>query len=199
MTKRIRVLVCMGALLLLSACSVKPVTVYKYLLAEPQLQERQQVLVAPITLGKVQVAPYLNGHALIVQQSDYQLVETQQHRWAERLTLQLERQLRQGLEQLHPQQPWFFHESLGSLPQSRYVLEVLIDDFHFVAQNKAMIGGQWLLRDRTQNRLYSGRLRQEASLEGSGYEHGVAVLSQLWHGVLLDITQELEQIVAQGE
>ncbi|RUO37844.1 hypothetical protein CWE15_11195 [Aliidiomarina taiwanensis] len=181
---------------LLSSCASHTPKVHYYLLTEPSYTAQPVSAAAPVAIGVVSLADYLGGTGLVVEQAGAEIVLTRQHRWAEALDRQLQRQLRQGLGQLYPGAAWRLHsQQVGTY----YRLDVLVDAFQITADNTARVDIQWYIQHRGQGVIHTARLEHRLPLTGEGYGAAVAALSEAWHHVLQQMAADVQAHVLKQE
>jgi len=165
---------------LMSGCSSSVQTIQYYQLPNipphHATQAEQRLVVEP-----VQVAAFLNTNALVFQQSEVELVPTQQHQWAEPLAQQLTRNLQASLSQLLPG----YQVSTVALSPQDLRLTVQVSQFQISADHQVLIGAQVYL-------LSAQGLKQQSvqltlPLSDDGYPAAVTTLGMGW-------TQLAEQI-----
>lgn len=189
-----------GALmvLLLSACASNPPEIRNYLLAEPDFEPANSELTIEAVLGTIRLADFISGTGLAVEAGNREVTTTRQHRWAERLEGQLERQLRQGMSELFPRAQWVPLVNASSIKNRKYRLDLYVDAFHITPTNNVRVRVQWFLRDIPQQQLQTGVFDITEPLQGTGYGNAVVALSSAWHQVLMSISEQV-QAAAQAE
>lgn len=183
-------------LFMLTGCAVKAPDIQYFLLSEPTfeaveitaLEDTPKVQVA---IGSVSVADFLAGSGLVVEQVNFGLTKTNQHRWAERLDQQIARQVRTGLNQRYPQIQWIPLAHAGNVRLMDYRLDFQLDSFHLTAQHEAKVRIHWFLRTTQDKVVYSGTVEQQQALSRTGYTEAVYQLNQAWHQALETLTQEV--------
>lgn len=176
----------------LGGCSSAPPPTQRYLLTEPALDVRQgsaaeQRLYA---VGEVQLSQFLSGAGLVYKLDENRIHEARQHRWAEPLTVQLRRQLRQGMQQQLAHSRWLpFSDSRGLATD--YQLDLQIEAFHITHEGEVKVAGQWQLRDEERTLIVDGSFSQQGALTEDGYAEAVSALSQAWHNSMVEIADDL--------
>lgn len=187
-----RFLAIMLTLAVLGACSSAPPTTQRYLLTEPTMGARQNPRGEQrlYSVGDVQVSQFLRGDGLVYKLDENRIHEARQHRWAEPLTVQLRRQLRQGMQQQLTHTRWLpFGGSRGV--ETDYQLDLQIEAFNINHQGEVKVAGKWQLRDEERTLITNGSFSQHRALTEDGYAAAVSALSQAWHSSMADIADDL--------
>lgn len=176
----------------LGACSSAPPPTQRYLLTEPALDAQQtsagqQRLYA---VGDVQLSQFLSGAGLVYKLDENRIHEARQHRWAEPLTVQLRRQLRQGMQQQLIHTRWLPFSGSRELATD-YQLDLQIEAFHINHHGEIKVAGQWQLRDEDRTLMTDGSFSQQRALTEDGYAAAVSALSQAWHHTMVEIAGDL--------
>lgn len=182
-----------GALLLsLAACSSQSgPTVHNYLLQPPGLSAVPTQVSKIIVVGNVDMSPFLAGSGVVQQREVNEVFEARYHRWAEPLSAQLQRQLRQALQQQLPDSTWLSLQGSAHLRSLDYRLDMQVDQFHLKLDGTAAVSGQWQLRDAAQGFVAAGDFSQSESLAADGYTALVEALQRAWHRALEDVASDL--------
>jgi len=137
-------------ILLIAGCSSNPAPSLKqYLLrAEAPVQftsqDTRQGLVTTISLGKVAVAPYIDGLGLVLEKGDGQVHIARDHQWAEPLRLSLRSFLSNKISEGFGQPIRAY--SYGSKDLSRRI-DVRIDELHGTNNGEAKLVAFWAVID----------------------------------------------------
>lgn len=182
--------------LFLTACVSNPPEVRYFLLAEPNFESQNNELTTQIALGSIRLAEFISGSGLVLQQSATEITTTRQHRWAERLDRQLERQFRQGMSQLFPNSQWVPLASAGSVRNMNYRIDLYVDAFHITSANTARVRVQWFLRDANEVQLITDAVEYSVRLDGEGYANAVMALGLAWHQVLVNMGEHVQTEVS---
>ncbi len=154
-----------AVLLMLSACS-GPAALHYYQLAPVPASTRLHSAAATFYVAPVQVASYLNGRGLVLQQSDVELNMARQHLWAEPLDQQVQRQLRELLAAALP------YTAALSMQPDTIVVSVQLDRFHGTADGYAVLSGRYQLNTQTGSEPFTIRV----PLAADGYPALVTAL-----------------------
>lgn len=176
---------CLLALLLLPmACARAPADVELYLLPAPTIPQTAAPSAATLLLADLRLAAFLDGAGLVLQTGDVNLHAARNHRWAEALALQLQRSLRQGLQQ---QLGILVVEAApGRTSNDSLQLSIDVDAFHGERNGSARVAGRWLLQ-RQGKVLASANFDQHVTLATDGYPALVRALGQGWNEVIAEI------------
>ncbi|SEK30632.1 PqiC family protein [Halomonas daqiaonensis] len=140
-----------------------------------------------------QLARFLDVEGIVYQLDDITLVEAREHRWAEPLSNQLERGLRDRLAaSLADTRVVLAEGERGDA--DGYRLQVDIDRFQGRANGLAVAGGRWQLRDGDGELLAVKNFTVENKLEADGYPALVRALSRSWDGVADEIAAEIKRL-----
>jgi uncharacterized lipoprotein YmbA len=144
-------------------------------------QERQLVV-----LQSLQLAPYLNQQGIAFQQSPTELSLAKQHLWADDLTSQLQRHLRQSIAS---QSTDWVLLPLGA--RASVQLSIQLDRFVGTAEGYALLSGEYQLKKNTH--VVTERFYIEQPLQRDGYPALVEALAEGWQQLSMTIVQQLEQ------
>lgn len=178
----------LATLLLFGACagSNPPLATTRYLLPQDALVARARsaavdVATGPVlVLGPVQVADYLDTEGLVLQLDDITLNAALAARWAEPLARQLQRGLRQRLQNRLPELTVLD----GSAPsRGGAQLRVEVVRFHGTHTGTAVAAGQWQWRDAAGALLDQQAFEVEVALDVDGYPALVRALGRAWDQV----------------
>ena len=173
----------LGAMLmLLAGCSSSQQPLSYYQLPAAPLYSKQDVTLAQeLYVEPVQLASFLNGRGLVLQQSDVELVVARQHLWAEPLTQQLQRQL---TDRLAPQLTDYVAVLQPGSNTVRVALQ--LDGFHALAEGYAIVSGRFAVSAQPGSQPFNIRI----ALADDGYPALVQALGQA-------VQQLSQQIAAQ--
>ena len=174
----------LGAMLmLLAGCSSSQQPLSYYQLPAAPLYSKQDVTLAQeLYVEPVQLASFLNGRGLVLQQSDVELVVARQHLWAEPLTQQLQRQL---TDRLAPQLTDYVVILQPGSNTVRVALQ--LDGFHALAEGYAIVSGRFAISQRKGTETFSIRV----ALTEDGYPALVAALAEGLQQLSQQIAQQL--------
>ncbi|MFO8045252.1 MAG: ABC-type transport auxiliary lipoprotein family protein [Halomonas sp.] len=145
-----------------------------------------------LLLSPPRLAHYLDVDGLVMQVDDITLVEARGHQWAEALGRQLERGLRLRLAARLPDTRVMRDEAGVSEPDA-LALRLEIDRFQGRHDGRAVIGGQWQLRDAKGSLLAMDSLRVEAELDDDGYPALVRALGRGWDSAADELAEALRR------
>lgn len=140
-----------------------------------------------LVLNDVQVARYLNGQGIILQRDDIVLHQASSHLWAEDLSRQLSRGLRQRLAN-HLHDTRVLRE--GSTSDALH-LRVDVEQFQGRDDGMAVAGGHWQVRAADGELLVFESFKAEVALEQDGYPALVRALGRSWDKVAEDIAARI--------
>lgn len=178
--KRIFVLL---ILLSFTACTKPPSTVVYYQLAAIANVEAKPALTDEIYLAPIQVAPYLNGSGLVVQQSAVAFAVSRQHLWVDALQQQLQRQLTEYWLKRFPEQ-----RLLQQPVSGRSSIQLEIDRFYADASGMAQLSGHYRFSNADGEHIKAFQFR--VPLTEDGYPAMVAALSEAWHQLLIELSSQ---------
>ncbi|MCC5855277.1 MAG: membrane integrity-associated transporter subunit PqiC [Idiomarina sp.] len=178
----------------LAGCASKPVETHQYLLPAPAFEVADRAFDGRVAIGSVRVAEFLTGTSMIVETLNNELFATRQHRWADRLSEQLERQVRQGLHQRFPESQWVPLLSTGYLRVMDYRLDLHVDAFQMSSTGEAHVRVQWHVRDASQEFVTSGVIEERSELAQDGYPAMVDALGAAWHAVLRQLGDAIAEL-----
>ncbi|MCH8537093.1 MAG: ABC-type transport auxiliary lipoprotein family protein [Alkalimonas sp.] len=145
------------------------------------VKERQLVV-----LQSLQLAPYLNQQGIAFQQSPTELSLAKQHLWADDLTSQLQRHLRQSIASQSA--GWAL---LPTGAKASVQLSIQLDRFVGTAEGYALLSGEYQLKKN--DRVVTQRFLLEQPLLQDGYPALVEALAEGWQQLAANIVQQLEQ------
>lgn len=184
-------LLCLG----LVGCASTQTAVSRYalpLMPSPTVENQGEGAARTLTLDPIRITRYLNGEGIVMQLSDIEVQQARHHLWAETLSRQLERNLRYYLGQAL-QDTRVVHEAprSGAVDALRVRLEV--EDFQGRYDGKAVVAGQWQVRDGSGALISRQRFKVERSLEADGYPALVRSLAEAWRQVAADLATAIAQ------
>jgi len=178
--------------LLLTACTAAPpLASERYLLPEPAPRARSQESAGQVLLlRQVQVADYLDVEGIVLQLDDITLNAARTQRWAEPLPRQLQRGLRQRLQ----------NELLnlivldGAAPASSILqLRIDITRFHGTHRGTAVGAGLWQLHNAQGALLDQREFTVELPLPADGYPALVRTLGRTLDELALQLAATLQR------
>jgi uncharacterized protein len=181
-------------LLLLTACTAAPPqTSERYLLPEPAPLGRattSQENAVQLVLRPVQVANYLDVEGIVLQLDDITLNAARTQRWAEPLPRQLQRGLRQRLQNGLPGLTVLD----GNTPTSA-ILQLRIDftRFHGTHRGTAVAAGLWQLQNAQGVLMDQREFSVELRLPADGYPTLVRTLGATLDELALQLAATLQQ------
>lgn len=162
---------------LLTACARQPVENHRYFLPKADLtQPAGKPAARLLQISNVQLADFLNGGGLVLQLDDITLNQAKNHLWADDLRQQINRALRDRLNQ---QQQAF--TVVGPQTDADLRLSLVIDAFHGRQDGLALTSGQWQLHTAEGERIQLQNFHLQTELREPGYPALVRAL-----GVNLD-------------
>ena len=175
----------------LVGCASEPPQIRHFVLTEPAFTLPESNANIRVAVGSIRLAEFLSGSSLVVEEAPNEMRLTRQHRWADRLEQQIERQFRQGMSQLMPNSQWVPLLSTGYLRTMDYRIDFYVDAFHLNNEGQARVRVQWFLRNTDEHFIQSGIADQQVAVEGSDYANLVSALSTAWHQALRDIATQI--------
>ncbi|MDN5850495.1 MAG: ABC-type transport auxiliary lipoprotein family protein [Nitrococcus sp.] len=183
----------LATLMFLSGCAgTPPVFEQRYLLpitavpvAPPEDAARR------LSIEPLRLAPFLQSDGIVMQTGAVTIHQGSNHLWAEDLSTQLQRMLRQELARKlrHVRLLDDGDPTPAAGPLRR--LEVEVDAFHGRYDGMAVVAGQWWLRDGEGRLLTSRPFLIEQPLQADGYQALVKSLAAAWQSVTGEIAQAL--------
>ncbi|SDO00795.1 hypothetical protein SAMN04487957_10329 [Halomonas shengliensis] len=135
-----------------------------------------------LRLAPPRLAHYLDVEGIVMQVDDITLVEAKGYQWAEALSAQLQRGLRDRLAARLPDTRVVL-ERPGQAEGDSLRLALEIDRFQGRHDGLAVIGGRWRLEDADGSLLAMEGLAAEVALAADGYPALVRALGQGWDRV----------------
>lgn len=178
--------------LLSVGCAIAPtLTAEEYLLTGRTESPRQQVEtdIKAIQVQPVNVADFLNGDQMVIEEDGGQIRRTHQHLWAAPLAAQLRRITRIQLASRLPGIHW--HEAAMPAEKHRACLLIRVDAFQVTASGYADIRGYWRLSSATGSLLAHDRFDRQRALTHSGYPAMVKALNKSWGEIVADLAREM--------
>lgn len=178
-----------SAVLLLTACAGgnPPLAVTHYLLPEDG-RKAGAATAAPapqvLVLRQLQLADYLDTGGLVLQLDDITLNAAVSQRWADPLGQQLQRGLRQRLQNRLPGTTLL---DATAPTREGLQLRVEVNRFHGSHTGAAVAGGQWQLRDTGGVLLAQQSFDVALPLANDGYPALVRALGSAWDQVADEI------------
>lgn len=182
----------LACLLCLSACSSPSALKYYQLPAVATQSGVDDNRAGLLYVAPVQVASYLNGRGLVLQLSDVELHMARQHLWAEPLTTQVQRQLRERLSTNTN-----YRVLLSPVAQA-VELTVQLERFHGTADGEAVIGGRYQLSRQSASKTFNFTV----PLNADGYAALTAALAlgleQLSRQIGADLAENNKTSIVDG-
>ncbi|WP_245392126.1 PqiC family protein [Salinicola halophyticus] len=140
-----------------------------------------------LAVSPVEVASYLDQEGIVMQTSDIELAAANQNLWAEELSHQLTRRLRQSLTANLPGMTVLSAAQSGSDAQR---LTLSVDQFQGRYDGQAVASGEWQLHDG--NRLVAQHhFDVTQPLSDDGYPALVRTLGTVWDQVGQQVADEI--------
>lgn len=187
-----RMLVLLPLLSWLAGCASSPASTERYTLPAPPASGVAEKASPQRTLvvDDVQVARYLSGQGIILQRDDVTLHQASSHLWAEDLSRQLSRGLRQRLDnQLPATRVLSAGGASGALQ-----LRVDVNQFQGHYNGTAVTSGHWQLRAAEGELLVFEPFSAEVALEQDGYPALVRALGRSWDKVAAGIAARIDAL-----
>ena len=143
-----------------------------------------------LVIEGVQVANYLSSQGIVLQQSDVMLHQASSHLWAEDLSRQLGRGLRQRLAERLPDTR-VIH---GGNASDAWHLRVEVDEFQGRHDGMAVAGGRWQLHDAEGDLLTVEPFSASVPLDSDGYPALVRALGRSWDQVAADMAERIRTL-----
>ena len=173
----------------LLACGSAPVKTQYYQLpyvdVEPATHEAAKER-QPVVLQSLQLAPYLKQRGIAFQQSSTELILAKQHLWADDLTFQLQRHLRQSVA--NQSADWVL---LPIGTKAEVQLSIQLDRFVGTNKGYALVSGEYQLQKN--DCVMTERFLIEQPLLQDGYPALVEALAEGWQQLADTLLQRLEQ------
>ncbi|ERS83435.1 MULTISPECIES: PqiC family protein [unclassified Halomonas] len=150
-----------------------------------------------LRLAPPRLAHYLDVEGIVMQVDDITLVEANGHQWAEALSAQLQRGLRDRLAARLPDTRVVL-ERPGQAEGDSLRLALEIDRFQGRHDGLAVIGGRWRLEDADGTLLAMQGLAAEMALAADGYPALVRALGQGWDAVADELATAIRRTRPQG-
>jgi len=175
--------------ILLTACVSQPVTQTNFYTlpvtqaSEPVVSDKT-VFIKPIIL-----ADFLSNNGVVLQLDDITIHSAQYHQWAEPLTDQLSRALR---DRLQAAQSNYRIVNLPSFAkQSTYQLQLEFDQFQGRFDGKAVTTGQWQLMNIAGETLKTQRFSLTQDLPAEGYPVLIRALATNLDKLAAEVAKQL--------
>lgn len=145
-----------------------------------------------LVVEPIRMASYLNSEGIVMQLSDIEVLQARNHLWAESLGRQLERSLRQQLSAALPNTRVLTEARAAGDEPLR--LRIDLDQFQGRYDGRAVVSGQWQVRNGQGEILSQDSFSVERVLESDGYPALVRSLAQAWNEVAGIIAEDLAQL-----
>lgn len=164
-------------MVLLAGCATQTVDNHRYFLPQIDLTKPAGEPSARfLQISDVQLADFLSGGGLVLQLDDITLNQAKNHLWADDLRQQINRALRDRLNQRQQQ-----FTVVGPQTAADLRLSLVIDAFHGRHDGLALTSGQWQLHTAEGERIQLQNFDLQTQLSEPGYPALVRAL-----GVNLD-------------
>ncbi len=188
--KPILTLAFIGALL--CACTSQPAKVAHYTLPiDSMASEQQDAQPVFVELG-IETGGYLSSPGIVYQTSELEIESAYAHRWADSLTAQLRRTLKDRL--LDSYGGYRFVDRMSGNPHKAYHVHIALDRFQGHYDGSAIVSGQWIIRDAANEYLAGDQFHVKTPLETDGYPALVRSLAQGWQSVIDEIATRLSDL-----
>ena len=178
------------SLLALSACATQTTKTLYYTLPivkatamEPQ--PTKQLILAPIEL-----ADFLQQPGIVLQLDDISIHAAQHHQWADSLSSQLKRSLRDHL-QAESTQYRVMSSTIAAKSASAYILQIAFDQFQGRFDGQAVVSGQWQLLTSQGELVKMERFTLTEALPAEGYPALVRTLASTIETLSSSIAKQL--------
>lgn len=154
---------------ILAACATTTAPPQEYLLRPPfEAAAVTGEQPAGITLGRVQVAPYLDQRGIVLETGEHRIEVARDHLWAEPLSQSLRQMLRSGLERASDRS---VVDAQRTSADGGVVIDVNVDRLHGSLQGEVVLDAGWLLRDASTGRVLGRyRLARSTLTDRPGYD-----------------------------
>ncbi len=178
------------AFLLILGCAKQTVEKQHYFLPVTDVTEQSSDSLRPLLkVSEVQLSDFLDSDGLVLQLDDITLNQAKNHVWAEDLHRQIDRGLRQRLNQQQQQFTVVGPQSTADLS-----LSVEIHAFHARYDGLALTSGQWQLKNKQGEIQLLEGFDFTAKLTEPGYPALVRALGQNLDKLSAQIAEELHQL-----
>lgn len=165
---------------ILSACATTPHQPWLYSLTTPTtgttLPNKTPTARAALIVNPIHVAEFLQHSGIIYKTAPNRLSVARQHRWAAPLTAQLRQYIYRGLTARLPSIA--VYPNVSDAPLKTWRLTVEFNSFHGRFDGKALVAGDWRLRNKNGRVIAQSSFNQAIPLAEDGYEALVAALSK---------------------
>ncbi|QFU01852.1 hypothetical protein FIU83_09385 [Halomonas sp. THAF5a] len=146
-----------------------------------------------LVVARPSLARFLAVDGLVLQLDDITVNEANRHRWAEPLGLQLERRLTARLAARLPDTR-VLGETAGEPREDAATLRLTVDHFQGRFDGRAVVAGQWQLRDAEGNLQALSPFSVEVPLARDGYPALVRALGRGWNRAVDEIAGEIKRL-----
>ncbi|WP_106476786.1 PqiC family protein [Phytohalomonas tamaricis] len=176
---------------LLTGCAGQPAELHRYTLPdEGGLMRTTQAATHTLAVTPIQLASFLESSGMVYQTSEIEVKQAQGHLWADDLSHQLERQLRAELSR---QLSTYRVLPAGNHEDIDMKVAVSLEEFQGRYDGKAVIAGQYQLRDGRNRLLKAEPFRIERPLTEDGYPALVKALAEGWREAADQMAQSVSQ------
>lgn len=158
-----------------TGCAKQPIENHRYFLPTADSTQSQSAHKSArlLQINDVQLADFLNNSGLVLQLNDITLNQAKNHVWAEDLSQQISRGLRERLNQA--QQSFIV---VGQQTPAELRLSLTIDAFHGRHDGLAITSGRWQLRNNQGEIVSLQNFDLQTELSTSGYPALVRALGK---------------------
>lgn len=177
-------------LLILTGCANQPVENHRYFLPDTDAIQQQSSQTSPrlLQISEVQLADFLDDGGLVLQLDDITLNQAKNHLWAADLHQQINRGLRNRLNQRQQAFTVVGPQTAGDLR-----LSLTIDAFHGRHDGLALMSGQWQLQDMQGQIISLKNFDLQTELAASGYPALVRALGNNLDYLAAALTETLAE------
>lgn len=174
-------------LVLVAGCAGQPAEPNRYFLrsGEP-LQSRELVTSREFSIGRVEIAAYIDQPGLVLETADGEIHAAHGHLWAEPVYEGVRRHLSVDIARAHGK-----HILPNSLVKTPVVIDIRIDQLHGTSRGTARLVAYWWLR-RDGEIVSVHQFAEEAQLTEDGYRALVAAEESLLARLATAIADSLE-------
>ena len=186
-----RYLTALLPVLLLTACASQPMNYYRLAAQDAQSTPAAGGAARTQIVLEVKLPDYLNTANIAYQRNDVGVTMAQSHLWAEAPEPAIARLLVNDLSKRMPQTAWLTGDTVASYRGTTIL--VSLDQFNGRYDGRAVISGQWLVRNAQQQLLAAYPINIEVTQYGDGYDALVRALNQGAHQLSAQIATQLPQ------
>ena len=189
MKKMTNTLLASTLLLGLFGCASAPEKVNYYLLsgAKATVQQEKQPE-SLILLDNIQLPDYLKQQYIVMQLNENQLQFSNQHQWAERLEMSMEKVLLSELNQASDKQLFLSYKQ-DKQAEAKGRLDIAVEHFLITDKSQVVLSGEFFVhRDKEVKRV---PFLLKKDLTSDGYPHAISQMRQLVADLALKIAEKI--------